>query len=211
MRKPIFLVAGDQASIPGVNCVLSPKQLWIFFVCQQKFSEKHTFFFDRLKRWLVVQILEVTVYQENAEHIRLITFHWQSEKVERGGTCLGEQKSIQQKVVFNSCKLCCYTEIGDHIDLPFGFPINNIISQRTPLQGIVSRDFPIFEGIKKFYYRHSAKKCIKYSFDTRAHLKTERRLCFPTSNRLETWLLSSEPTWSRQYHESTMVWRKLPS
>ena len=73
------------------------------FVCQQKFSEKHTFFFDRLKRLLVVQILEVTVYQENAEHIRVITFHWQSEKVEMG-TCLGEQKSIQQKVVFNSYK-----------------------------------------------------------------------------------------------------------
>ena len=34
----------------------------------------HNFFFDRLKRLLVVQILEVTVYQENAEHIRLITF-----------------------------------------------------------------------------------------------------------------------------------------
>jgi len=82
----------------------------MFFVCQQKFSEKHNFFFDRLKRLLVVQILEVTVYQENAEHIRLITFHWQSEKVEMGGTCLGEPKSIQQKVVFNSCKLCYYTE-----------------------------------------------------------------------------------------------------
>ena len=74
------------------------------FVCQQKFCEKHIFF-DRLKRLLVVQILEVTVYQENAEHIRLITFHWQGEKVEMEGTCLGEQK-----VVFNSCKLCYYTE-----------------------------------------------------------------------------------------------------
>jgi len=67
----------------------------MFFVCQQKFSEKHNFFFDRLKRLLVVQILEITVYQENAEHIRLITFHWQSEKVEIGGTCLGEQKSAK--------------------------------------------------------------------------------------------------------------------
>ena len=72
------------------------------FIGKQKFSEKHNFFFDRLKRLLVVQILEVTVYQENAEHIRLTTFHWQSEKVEMWGTCLGEQKSIQQKVVFNS-------------------------------------------------------------------------------------------------------------
>jgi len=81
----------------------------MFFVCQQKFSEKHKFVFDRLIRLLAVQILEVTVYQENAEHIRLITLHRQSEKVEMGGTCLGEQKSIQQKVVFNSCKLCYYT------------------------------------------------------------------------------------------------------
>jgi len=110
MRKLILPVPGDQASIPGVNRVLSPKKLWTFFVCQQKFSEKHSFFFDCLKRLLVVQILEVTVYQENAEHVRLITFQWQSEKVEMGGTCLGEQKSIQQKVVFNSCKLCYYTE-----------------------------------------------------------------------------------------------------
>jgi len=82
----------------------------MFFVCQQKFSEKHNFFFDRLKWLLVVQILEVTVYQENAEHIRLITFQWLSEKVEMGGTWLGEPKSIQQKVVFNSCNLCYYTE-----------------------------------------------------------------------------------------------------
>ena len=58
--------------------------------------------------------------------------------------------------------------------------------QRTPLQGIVSRDFPMFEGMKKVYYRHSAKKCIKYSFHTRAHLKTGRRLCFPTTDCLET-------------------------
>jgi len=49
----------------------------MFFVCEQKFSEKHNFFFDRLKRLLVVQILEVTDYKENAEQIRLITFHWQ--------------------------------------------------------------------------------------------------------------------------------------
>jgi len=43
MRKPIFLVARDQASIPGVNRVLSSKKLWMFFVCKWKFSEKHTF------------------------------------------------------------------------------------------------------------------------------------------------------------------------
>jgi len=44
MRKPIFSVAGDQASIPGVNRVLSLKNCELFFVCQQKFSEKHNFF-----------------------------------------------------------------------------------------------------------------------------------------------------------------------
>jgi len=66
-------------------------------------SQRNTpFFLDRLKLLLVVQILEVTVYQENAEHIRLIIFHWQSETVEMGGTCLGEQKSMKSKVVFNS-------------------------------------------------------------------------------------------------------------
>jgi len=49
MRNPIFLVTWDQASIPGVNRVLSLKKLLMFFVSQQKFSEKQTFFFDRLK------------------------------------------------------------------------------------------------------------------------------------------------------------------
>jgi len=110
MRNPTFLVARDQASIPSVNRVLSSKKLWMSFVCKLKFSEKTPFFFDRLKRLLVVHILEVTVYQENAEHIRLIIFHWQSETVKMGGTCLGEQKSIQSKVVFNSWKLYYYTE-----------------------------------------------------------------------------------------------------
>ena len=83
---------------------------WECFWFANKNSLKHTFFSDRLKRSLVVQILEVTVYQENTEHTRLIAFHWQSDTVEMGGTCLGEQKSIQQKVVFNSCKLCYYTQ-----------------------------------------------------------------------------------------------------
>ena len=110
IRKPIFGVARDQASIPGVIRVLSSKKLWKFFVCKWKFSEKHTFFFNRLKRLLVVQIPENTVYQENAEHVRLVIFHWQSETVEIGGTCLGEQKSIQSKVVFNPWKLYYYAE-----------------------------------------------------------------------------------------------------
>ena len=77
-------------------CIVPKKILnGFFFFCKWKFSEKHTFFSDRSKQLLVVQIPEVTVYQENAEHIRLTTFHWQSETVEMGGTCLGDQKSIQ--------------------------------------------------------------------------------------------------------------------
>jgi len=37
-----------------------------------------------------------------------------------------------------------------------------------------------------------------------------RRLWFPTSNRLQTWLVPSGTTWSRQYHVSTIVWHNLP-
>jgi len=38
----------------------------------------------------------------------------------------------------------------------------------------------------------------------------ERRLVFPTSDRLETWLIPSGTNRSRQYHESTMVCLNLP-
>jgi len=102
MRKPIFLVARDQASIPGVNRVLSSKNCKYFLFANENSPRNTPFFLDRLKRLLVVQIPENTVHQENAEHKRLINFHWQSETVEMRGTCLGEQKSIQSKVVFNS-------------------------------------------------------------------------------------------------------------
>jgi len=37
-----------------------------------------------------------------------------------------------------------------------------------------------------------------------------RRVCFPTSNRLNTWPSPSGTNWSRQYHESTIVWLNLP-
>ena len=140
----------------------------MFFVCQQKFSEKHNFFFDRLKRLLVVQI-----FFDRLKRLLVVQIVWES-------------KNRYSKKLYSTLANC-------------------VTIQRTPLQGIVSRNFPIFERMKKFYFRNSAKKCTKYSFDSRAHLKTERRLCFPTSDRLETWLLPSGPTWSRQYHVSTMV------
>jgi len=37
-----------------------------------------------------------------------------------------------------------------------------------------------------------------------------RCLWFPTSDCLETWLIPSGTTRSRQYHESTMLWHSLP-
>jgi len=39
---------------------------------------------------------------------------------------------------------------------------------------------------------------------------SERRLWFPTSDHLQTWLILSGTAQSRQYHESTMVWPNLP-
>jgi len=39
---------------------------------------------------------------------------------------------------------------------------------------------------------------------------SECRLWFLTSDRLQTWLILSGTTRSRQYHESTMVWPNLP-
>jgi len=100
--KPHFF----SRSRPSFDSLCEPcivlKKIVNVFCLQIKILSNTPFFLDCLKRLLVVQILENTVYQENAEHIRLIIFHWQSETVEMGGTCLGEQKSIQSKVVFNS-------------------------------------------------------------------------------------------------------------
>ena len=50
---------------------------------------------DRLKRSVIVQIPEVTIYHENVEHIRLTSFHWRCETVEMRGTCFEVQKSMQ--------------------------------------------------------------------------------------------------------------------
>ena len=127
----------------------------------------------------------------DAEHIRLTAFGWRCDEVEMRGTCLA-RKSIQTKVVINSCKFYYNTEDS--------FTRNRL-----------GRDFSIFEGMKKFYYTYSAKKCTKYPFDSRANLRTMRLLWFPTSDRLESWLIPSDTIRSKQYHESTMVWRNLLS
>ena len=38
-------------------------------------------------------------------------------------------------------------------------------------------------------WNDTTKKCISYPFENRTHFKTVRRLWFPTSNRLQTWLI----------------------
>jgi len=164
---------------------LSPKKLWMFFVCQQKFSEKHNFFFDRLKRLLVVQILDVTVYQENAEHIRLITLHWQSDKVEMGGTCLGSQNRYSKKLYWTLAN--CAT------------------TQRTPLQGIVSRDFPRFEGMKiELYYTEDTftRNCVQGFSDIRRNENWIILCAWIILSNIRRWTR----LWSRavSHHWSTM-------
>jgi len=109
--KTHFLVARETKLRFPLWTVYCPQKNCECFLFANENSARNTpFFLDRLKRLLVVQIPGNIVYQENAEHLRLMGFHWQSETVEMGGTCLGEQKSIQSKVVFNSWKLYYYTE-----------------------------------------------------------------------------------------------------
>ena len=52
--------------------------------------------------------------------------------------------------------------------------LKNVLSYRGHLheESYKERDFSIIKGMKKFYYRHSVKKCTKYPFDSRAHLKS---------------------------------------
>ena len=186
IKKIRKILSADQTSISGINQVFSPSTflngIWFLF-CYRKFSV-------RLKLLIVVENSSSHSFQENAEHIRWTVFHWCCEEVEMRGTCLEAQISIQTKVVINSWKL--------YYDTEDTFTRNHW------------RDFSIFEGMKKFYYRRSVKKCTKYPFGSRAHLKTVRRLWFPTSDRLETWLIPSGTIRSKQNLELS-IWRNLPS
>ena len=93
-----FLFSADQTSIPGVNQVFLPSEfingIWFLF-CVRKFS-------NHFKRLFVVQIPRVTVYRENAEHVRMTAFRWRCDEVEVRGTCLEAQKSMQANLVINS-------------------------------------------------------------------------------------------------------------
>jgi len=124
----------------------------------------------------------------NAENMHSTGFRRRCDKFEMRGTCLETQKSMNVNLVINSLKL--------YYDTEDTFTTNQ-------------RDFPILKRMEKFY-RHSAKKCIKYPFDSRAHFKRVRCLWFPTSGCFETWLISFGIILSKQYHESTMVLCTLP-
>jgi len=52
-----------------------------------------------LKRLVLVQILELTVYQENTGYIRLTAFCWRGNEIEMRGSCLEAQKSVQTNLV----------------------------------------------------------------------------------------------------------------
>jgi len=127
----------------------------------------------------------------DAEHIRLTAFRWRCDKVEMKGTCLEAQKSIQTKVVINSWKL--YYDTEDTFT-------------RNRLEGFID-----IRRNEKNLQQSCVKKCTKYLFDSRAHLKTMRHSWFPTSDCLETWLIPSRTIRSEQHHESTMVWCNLPT
>ena len=104
-------LSADQASITGVYQVFSPflsfaepvLQWNLIFVLRSKILRS-------LKRLFVVRIPRVTIYQENARHIRLTAFRWRCDEVEMRRTCLEAQKSMQANLVINSWKLYNHTE-----------------------------------------------------------------------------------------------------
>jgi len=183
-KKDQNFLSADQTSIPGVNQVFPVLEWKLIFVLASKIL-------DRLKRLFVIQIIQVTVYRNCGTYtfnsISLVLWRSRNEGDLFESWKIDAEKRCNQ--IFKKC-----TTI-----------------QRISSRGIIWRDLSIFEGMKKFCYRHSVKKCTKYPFDSRAHLKTVRSLWFPTFDRFENWLILSGTIRSKQYHESTMVWRNLPS
>jgi len=109
-----------------------------------------------------IQSLFIKRKKEKAKHIHLTSFHWRCGAVQTRRTCLKTPNQYSKKSDFTleSC-----TTI-----------------QKTPSEGIVQRRFAQFEGTKKFYYVHCNQKCIKYPFDSRAHLKPVHCLSFKPFN-----------------------------
>ena len=75
--KPFVLVVRDQASIPRANRVFSSKIMWTNFVfCFAiEISRRNTFFSRSFKTDSSSTNSGVTVYHENAKHLRLTRFH----------------------------------------------------------------------------------------------------------------------------------------
>ena len=148
-----FFLLAEQTSIPGVSPMFSLNYFFngtTLLFCDRKFS-------DRLKRCKVI------CSRNSLSH------------------CLWRECKIY---AFNNFLLALWDSRNEE-DLklknrysPKLYPNlkNCTMIQRITSQSIVQKDFPIFEGMEKFYYRHSAKKCTKYPFDSRVHLKTVRRV-----------------------------------
>jgi len=109
IRKPIFL----SRSRPSFDsrcepCIVLKKIVKVFCLQMKILRETHLFFS------IVSNIISSTNSGKHclSKKCRTCTFDKFSlaETVEMGGTCLGEQKSIQSKVVFISQKLYYYTE-----------------------------------------------------------------------------------------------------
>ena len=114
----ILLISFSRGAGPPVRVDLSPR---ISKICVSWTSV-----------WNISANYVLVFIVEYRNHVRLITFHWQSES--KWGRLVWESKNRYSRKMCSTLANC--TTI-----------------QRTPSQGIVSRDFPIFKGINKFYYR----------------------------------------------------------
>jgi len=98
-KKSVRRWSEDQTSNAcETRCFTEPVLEWnVIFVLRSKILWPFQTIF-------VVQIPRVTVYRENAEHIRLTAFRWRCDEVEMIRTCLEAQQSMQTKFVINSWK-----------------------------------------------------------------------------------------------------------
>jgi len=90
---------------------------------------------------------------------------------------------------------------------------NLVINSLNIYQDIVdtfTKGFPNIQRNEKLYFRHSAKKCIKFPFDSRDHWTLVRCLMLLTTDRFKIWLIPPGMIRSRQYDESTIVSYNLP-
>ena len=145
MQKPIFLIARDQASISSVHCVLSSKKLWMFLVSKWKFSEKHTFLSRSFKTVFSSTNFGSHCLSRKCRTYTLNNFSLVKWDSRNEGDLFGRAKIDTVKSCIQVLKIVLLYRRHLHKELHPGIQV------------------PIFEGMKKFYYKRSAKKCIKYS------------------------------------------------